>query len=152
VSTDERRTRGHIPWTSVDARLRAQREIWIATASPAGRPDAVPIWFWWDGTSVYFTCAARARKVRNIAGQPEVVLHNGDGADSIILKGRAERVTDPDELARVDRAYSEKYVDPHAGVRATVFVEDDHVYRVRPRLVMAWSYATMTTRTDWELE
>jgi PPOX class probable F420-dependent enzyme len=150
--TDERRTRGHIPWSNVDGRLRAQREIWIATTSPAGRPDAVPVWFWWDGASVYFTSAARARKVRNIARQPEVVLHNGEGADSIILKGRAERVTDPGELERVDRAYHGKYVDPHSGTRATVFVEDDHVYRVRPRLVMAWSYATMATRTDWELE
>jgi nitroimidazol reductase NimA-like FMN-containing flavoprotein (pyridoxamine 5'-phosphate oxidase superfamily) len=149
--TDERRTRGHIPWSDVDARLRALREIWVATVSPAGRPDAVPVWFWWDGTHVYFTCAARARKARNIAHQPEIVLHNGDGADSIILKGRAERVGDADELERVDRAYRTKYVDPHSGARATVFVEDDLVYRIRPRLVMAWSYATMSTRTDWEL-
>jgi nitroimidazol reductase NimA-like FMN-containing flavoprotein (pyridoxamine 5'-phosphate oxidase superfamily) len=150
--TDDRRTRGHIPWSTVDARLTALREIWIATVSPTGRPDAVPGWFWWDGTSVYFTCAARARKVRNIAHQPEVVLHNGDGADALILKGRAERVSDPEELDRVDEAYRTKYVDPYSGTRATIFVEDDHVYRVRPRLVMAWSYATMTTRTDWELE
>ena len=26
---------------------------------------------------------------------------------------------------------------------------DDHVYRVRPRLVSAWSYAVAATRTDW---
>jgi nitroimidazol reductase NimA-like FMN-containing flavoprotein (pyridoxamine 5'-phosphate oxidase superfamily) len=149
--TDERRTRGHIPWSSVDTRLTALREIWVATVSPAGRPDAVPGWFWWDGTNVYFTCAARARKARNIAHQPEVVLHNGDGADTIIAKGRAERVGDQLELERVDLAYRAKYVDPYSGAEATVFVEDDHVYRVRPRLVMAWSYATMTTRTDWEL-
>ena len=149
--TDERRTRGHIPWSNVDARLTGLREIWVATVSPSGRPDAVPVWFWWDGASVYFTCAARARKARNIANQPEVVLHNGDGADTIIVKGRAERVDDPDELERVDRAYNAKYVDPYSGAQATIFVEDDHVYRVRPRLVMAWSYATMTTRTDWEL-
>ena len=149
---DERRTRGHIPWSNVDGRLRSLREIWVATASPAGRPDAVPVWFWWDGGAVYFTCASRARKARNIAHQPEVVVHNGDGADTIILKGRAERVTDTDELQRVDRAYQEKYVDPYSAARATIFVADDHVYRVRPRLVLAWSYATMSTRTDWELE
>src|SRR5262249_6424770 len=71
-----RRCQGHIPWSSVDSRLGALREIGIATASPRGRPDAVPGWFWWDGSAVYFTCAARARKVRNIANEPEVVLHN----------------------------------------------------------------------------
>jgi hypothetical protein len=29
-------------------------------------------------------------------------------------------------------------------------VNDDHVYRIRPRLVSAWSYATASTRTDFE--
>ena len=145
-------TRGHIPWSNVDRRLRSMREIWVATASPRGRPDATPVWFWWDGGAVYFTCAAVARKARNIAHQPEVVLLNGDGTDPIIVKGRAERVLDRDELDRVDRAYAEKYVAPQTGERATIFVADDHVYRVRPRLVSAWSYAVAATKTDWEPE
>jgi nitroimidazol reductase NimA-like FMN-containing flavoprotein (pyridoxamine 5'-phosphate oxidase superfamily) len=128
------------------------REIWIATTSPKGQPDATPVWFWWDGETVYFTCAAVARKARNIANQPEVVLLNGDGADPIIIKGRAVRVSDRDELERVDAAYAEKYVAPTSGERATIFVADDHVYRVHPRLVTAWSYATASTRTDWHTE
>jgi hypothetical protein len=57
------------------------------------------------------------------------VLHNGDGTDAIVIKGRAERVTERDELARVDQAYRAKYVDPHTGTSAT-----------------------MTTRTDWRAE
>ena len=145
-------TRGHIPWDNVDRRLRSMREIWIATASPKGRPDAVPVWFWWDGEVAYFTCRAGTVKPRNIAHEPSVVLHNGDGADPIIIKGRAERVTDPGELERVDQAYAEKYVAPTTGERATIFIADDHVYRVRPRLVSAWSYANASTRTDWTLE
>jgi nitroimidazol reductase NimA-like FMN-containing flavoprotein (pyridoxamine 5'-phosphate oxidase superfamily) len=144
--------RGHVPWNNVDRRLSSMREIWIATASPKNRPDASPVWFWWDGAAVYFTCAAIARKARNIAHEPEVVLLNGDGADPIIIKGRAERVSERAELERVDRAYAEKYVAPTTGERATVFVADDHVYRVRPRLVSAWSYADASTRTDWTSE
>jgi nitroimidazol reductase NimA-like FMN-containing flavoprotein (pyridoxamine 5'-phosphate oxidase superfamily) len=149
---DDRRSRGHIPWSDVDARLRAMREIWIATVSPSGRADAVPVWFAWNGTCIYFTCAAVSRKARNVEHEPHVVLHNGDGTDTIIIKGRAERVTDEKELDRVDATYRDKYVDPHSGTTATVFIADDHVYRVHPRLVMAWSYATMTTRTDWRFE
>jgi nitroimidazol reductase NimA-like FMN-containing flavoprotein (pyridoxamine 5'-phosphate oxidase superfamily) len=141
--------RGHIPWVNVDLRLRSMREIWVATASPRGRPDATPVWFWWDGEIVYFTCAAVARKARNIEHEPEVVLLNGDGADPIVIKGRATRVNDRDELERVDDAYAEKYVAPTSGEEATIFVADDHVYAVRPRLVSAWSYANASTRTDW---
>ena len=149
--SDARRTRGHIPWSTVDRRLRALREIWVATAGPDG-PDAVPVWFWWDGEAVYFTTKAGSRKGRNLARQPNVVLHNGDGADPIILKGRAEIVESDAELGRVDAAYAERYVDPHSGARATIFAEGDWCLRVRPRLVLAWSYATVGTRTHWELE
>jgi len=100
---------------------------------------------------VYFTCAPHAWKARNIAHEREVVLHNGDGADPIVLKGRAERITDPAEIERVDSAYREKYVDPFSGTSAAV-PKGDHVYRVLPRLVLAWSYADLTTRTDWLAE
>ena len=150
--SDDRRVRGFIPWADVDRRLRALREIWVATASPAGRPDAVPVWFWWDGRSVYFTTKAASRKARNIGEEPSVVLTNGDGADPIILKGSAEIVTDERELELVDRAYREKYVDPHSGASATIFVEGDVVFRIRPRLVTAWSYATCSSRTDWRFD
>ena len=119
------------------------------TTWPARRS---PWLFWWDGSAVYFACAAQARKARNIAHEPEVVLHNGDGTDAIVIKGRAELVTERNELERVDEAYQAKYVDPHSGASATIFSADDHVYRVRPRLVMAWSYADMTTRTDWHAD
>jgi hypothetical protein len=144
-------TRGHIPWSNIDRRLRAMREIWIATASPKGRPEAVPVWFWWDGEAAYFTCKAGTIKPRNIAHEPNVVLHNGDGADPIILKGRAEPVTERAELDRVEAAYREKYVDPHSGTPMTL-TDEDAVYRVTPRLVSAWSYAVAATRTDWSPE
>jgi PPOX class probable F420-dependent enzyme len=149
---DERRTRGHIPWSSVERRLRSLRELWVTTATPSGRPDATPVWFWWDGEHVYFTPKGASRKARNVAHEPSVVLHNGDGADPIIVKGAAELVTDAAELERLDRAYAEKYVDPGSGTRATIFIEGDVALRVRPRLVMAWMYATCANRTDWLFE
>ena len=148
--SDDLRTRGHIPWRKVDLRLRTLREIWVATGDARGRPDATPVWFCWDGASIWFTTKASSRKAQNLERQPAVVVHNGDGADPIIVKGKAELVTDDEELRRVDTAYREKYVDPHSGAQATIFVEGDVVFRVSPRLVMAWEYATCSSRTDWE--
>jgi len=149
---DEHRTRGHIPWSSVDRRLRSLREIWVTTSTPEGRPDAVPVWFWWDGDHLYFTTKASSRKARNLARRPALVLHNGDGADPIIVKGEAELVTNRAELDRLDHAYAEKYVDPGSGTRATIYVEGDSAFRIGPRLVMAWMYATCANRTDWVFE
>ena len=57
---------------------------------------------------------------------------------------RSERL-----LSAVDRAYAEKYVAPESGEPATVYVQGDVVLGVRPRLVLAWEYATCAYRTDW---
>ena len=146
-----RRIGGHLTWDWIDRRLRSMREIWVATAG-GGAPDAVPVWFWWDGETVYFSTKADSRKARNIERQPRVVLHNGDGADPIIIKGLAARVEAREELERVDRAYAEKYVAPDSGESATIFIEGDVVFRVRPRRVQAWSYANVALRTDWEFD
>jgi Pyridoxamine 5'-phosphate oxidase len=106
-----RRTRGHIPWSKVDRRLHAAREIWLATAAAAA-PDAVPVWFWWDGECVYFSTKADSRKARKLQRAPGIVVHNGDGADPIILKGTAEQVTDERELARGRRGLSREIRRP----------------------------------------
>jgi PPOX class probable F420-dependent enzyme len=138
-----------IPWSKVDLPLKALRSIWVSTTRPDGRPHAVPVWFIWDGTSMYFISSRALQKAKNLARQPWVVVHAGDGDDVLVLEGAAEMVRDELELARVDAAYQEKYVDPHSGARDTIFHEDCDVYRVKVRHVMMWEYGTVGTRTDW---
>ena len=126
--------------------------MWVATSDANGRPDAVPVWFWWDGTLLYFSTHPQSAKARNLTGQPEIVVHNGDGADPIIIRGTVEPVQDSGELASVDAAYRAKYIDPHSGTEAPLLGFDEvpaAVFRVRPRLISAWSYGVYATRTDW---
>jgi PPOX class probable F420-dependent enzyme len=140
---------GHIPWSSVDLTLRATRSIWIATTRPDGRPHAMPLWFWWDGRSVYFITQRSTQKARNLAHEHWAVIHAGDGDDVVIVEGRVETVTDAAELARVDAGYAEKYVAPETGERATIFNEGDDCYRLQVTHAMAWIYGTVGYRTDW---
>ncbi len=140
---------GFIPWSAVDVLLRALRSIWISTTRPNGRPHAVPIWFIWDGASLYFITDRQMQKAKNLVCQPWVVAHAGDSDDVIILEGPVEVVTDQEELARVDAAYQDKYVDPHSGARDTIFHEGCDLYRVNVKHVMAWEYGAVSTRTDW---
>jgi nitroimidazol reductase NimA-like FMN-containing flavoprotein (pyridoxamine 5'-phosphate oxidase superfamily) len=148
--------RGHIPWSTVDARLGAGRSIWLATSRADGRPLAAPVWFWWDGDidtpRLYFITARRTLKARNLARESWVEAHLGDGDDVVILRGRATIVDNRVEADRVDSAYQAKYVDPHSGVRASVYDNpEDDVYRLEPERVIAWSYGTVGTWTEWRL-
>ncbi len=140
---------GFIPWNTVEMSLKALRTIWISTTRPDGRPHAVTVWFVWDGTSLYFISNRTLQKAKNLAHQPWVVAHAGDGDDVILLEGPAEIVTDQEELARVDAAYQEKYVDPYSGARDTIFHEQCDLYRVKVAHVMSWAYGAVSTRTDW---
>jgi hypothetical protein len=110
------------------------------------------VWFCWDGTVLYFSTHPQSAKARNLMRQPEIVAHNGDGADPIIIRGTTEPVKDSAELADADAAYRAKYIDPHSGTEAPLLGLDEtpaQVFRVRPRLITAWSYADYPTRTDW---
>lgn len=149
---DEFRTHGFIPWSKIDNWLRAFRSIWVSTTRPDGRPHAVPVWYIWDGRNLYFISARQLQKSRNLARQPWIVVHAGDGDDVIILEGSTEIVTDQAELQRVETAYRAKYVDPGSGAQATIFESEVDLYRVNVRHIMAWEYGTVANRTDWMLE
>lgn len=113
-----------------------------------------PLWFWWSGDAarpkLYFITARTTQKARNLARTEWVELHLGDGDEVIIVRGRAHIVADRSERDRVDAAYRARYVDPHTGANASI--EDnpaDDLYRVSVERVIAWSYGTVGTRTEW---
>jgi nitroimidazol reductase NimA-like FMN-containing flavoprotein (pyridoxamine 5'-phosphate oxidase superfamily) len=148
--------RGHIPWATVDARLRAGRSIWLATTRRDGRALVAPVWFWWAGDAepprLYFITARPTLKARNLARESWVEAHLGDGDEVVMLRGRAAIVSDRAETDAVDAAYRAKYVDPGSGARASVYDNpEDDVYRVVPERVIAWSYGTVGTWTEWRL-
>jgi PPOX class probable F420-dependent enzyme len=149
VEPMDARQRGFIPWGWVDRQLRATRSLWVSTTRPDGHAHAVPVWFTWDGHTLYFATHERAQKARNLEHAPWVAAHLGDGDDVIILEGQAQVVTDDAELHRVDAARAEKYVDPKSGARDTILGGGAVVYRVQVEHAMAWMYGDIAGRTDW---
>ena len=141
-------TRGFIPWNKVDTWLKGFRSIWVSTTCPDGRPHATPVWYLWDGGHIYFASNKKSQKAKNLAKQPQIVVHAGDGDDAIILEGTVDIVTEPNEWTQINYAYMEKYVDPHSGAKA--HIEDtDNLYRVNVRRIMCWECGVVSTRSDW---
>jgi PPOX class probable F420-dependent enzyme len=143
---------GHIPWGWVDRNLRAMRSIWLSTTRPDGRPHATPVWFTWNGATLYFATHQSSQKARNLAHEPWVIVHAGDGDDVIVLEGKVDIVTEEAELDRVDADRGEKYVDPGSGARDTIRTEGTVVYRLAQWHAMAWMYGTLGDRTDWRFD
>ena len=121
-----------LPWSQVSELLERARNYWIATTRPDERPHAAPVWGVWLGGAFYFGTDRRSRKGRNLAANPEIVVHLESGDDVVILEGVAEEVTNPDPsfVARYADAVEAKY---------EWRPEEAGGYVLRQRVAYAWS-------------
>lgn len=91
----------------VQSRLKKEPVIWLVTATRDGRPQAVPVWFLWDGKS-FLLYAQPGRKVDHIRANPHVELHLNEIDDDIVrASGFATIGTRPQ--AHTVPAYVRKY-------------------------------------------
>jgi PPOX class probable F420-dependent enzyme len=94
-----------------DRRLETETIAWLTTVSGSGQPQSSPVWFLWDGSSLWLRSQEGAGKVRNIEANPSVSIHladDGHGGSIVTVEGTASIEDEPAEL--VDR-YMGKYGD-----------------------------------------
>jgi hypothetical protein len=78
-----------LPWSYVEEHMTSAKNYWIATASPAGKPSATPVWGAWVAGKLYFDGSPETRRGKNIAANPKVVVHLESGDEVVILEGEA---------------------------------------------------------------
>lgn len=109
---------------------KKERNLWLASVRPNGRPHLVPVWFVWADGMVYLCTAPDSVKVRNICANPRVTLALEDGSDPVVVEGEA-RLLDGAVSPEVAAAFSHKYDwDISTDTEYTVVVE------VTPRRVV----------------
>jgi hypothetical protein len=136
---------GLLPWKFVAEGMASDRNYWVSTTLPDGRPHARPVWGVWVDDTFHCGGGERTRWARNLEAGSEIVVHRESGDEVVIVEGTAGKLTeggaDPDLLERLDAAYEGKY-----GVRhGTPF------WAIHPRKVLAWSdYPADATRWTFE--
>lgn len=90
-----------------DPRLITDRNLWLATTRPNGKPHLVPIWFCYLRDKFY-VCTQESVKVRNLRTNPmaSVALENGD--QPVIAEGAVGFIERPFP-ADVVLAFQDKY-------------------------------------------
>lgn len=148
---------GVLPWSWAERRLTDSRNYWISTVSAAGRPHAMPVWGVWlaDRERFWFSCAPSARKVRNLAANPRVVVAPTDSVEVVSLEGRAVDVAGDVLGPHVD-AYFAKYGDEMGMERTAVaeFLTSNASYEVVPErafgiIERAEDFGPRATRWRW---
>jgi nitroimidazol reductase NimA-like FMN-containing flavoprotein (pyridoxamine 5'-phosphate oxidase superfamily) len=76
----------------------------LGTANPATcQPHVTPVWFWWDGESVWISAFTSTRKVKELKKNPlcsvliDKVAEDGSNR-AVLFEGSAELVTEPREV------------------------------------------------------
>lgn len=141
-------TTGRSAWSRVTDMLARARNYWVCTASPDGRPHAMPVWGLWLGEVFYFATDRESRKARNLRVNPLTNVHLESGDDVVILDGRVEELTDPLALDLVAEAYASKYqwrLDPA--------VPGQVIYKLRPHTAFTWQEQDFpNSATRWLFE
>jgi hypothetical protein len=121
------RGRGLLGWSWAEERLERNKNYWLATTWPDGRPHAMAVWGVWMDARLYFSTGSESRKAKNLAHDPRCVVTTDQADEPVILEGDAERVTDAAVLGRLVPRYAAKYGE--------AYPEDSLVFAVRPDVV-----------------
>jgi PPOX class probable F420-dependent enzyme len=135
---------GLLAWDWAVARLSDAHNYWLATTNLDGSPHLAAVWAVWFDDQLCFSTGSRSRKARNLAADPRCSLSPESAVESLVLRGTARAVTDPDELVRLITAYADKYGDGAP--------PGEPVYAVRPESVIGLIEARgqfTTTATRW---
>lgn len=70
-------------------RLATERNVWLTTVRPDGRPHLVPIWFVFVRERFWIATGAASVKVRNLMANPAVCVSLEGGNEPVVAEGVA---------------------------------------------------------------
>lgn len=131
----------------VDEFLGSERTCRVATAGRDGRPHVVPLWFVWDGTSLWLSSVVRSQRWTDLMRDPRVAVVVDTGLEytelrgvelsgAVVPVGDIPRTAAPDPvLAEPERLFADKYA---GGV---VKPDGRHAWlRLTPDKLVSWDF------------
>jgi len=144
-----------LSWDEVAEKLEAKsapapdahnsRTTWLTTINSDGSPHVTAVGALWVDGAFWFQTGDGTRKSRNVARDPRCSLAVSIRDADVVVEGDAARVTEPDAVARLAKAWADQGwpAEPDAsgtGITAPFNAPLQgpppwHVYRIEPRSV-----------------
>ncbi|HEX3822549.1 MAG TPA: pyridoxamine 5'-phosphate oxidase family protein [Candidatus Sulfotelmatobacter sp.] len=145
-------TKGLLPWSWAEQRLKKSHNYWITTVKPDGSPHTMVVWGLWQDGRFLFSTGAKSRKSRNLAKNTNCIVCNEHAQEAIIVEGVAEIA----ELAARKKflpLYERKYKFDMSSMKDDILSMKEPVFAVRPRVVFAmWEKHFQSKSTRWKFE
>ena len=141
--------KGMLPFSHFEKLFGNNRNYFVATTTPEGRPHVMPVWGVWHSGRFYFSTGSGTRKAANLAKNPLCAITAEDGERPVILEGVASRLTRASSFKAAAAAYKEKYDWP-------LTLDMGNVYEVRPLKAFAFieaaeQFGASATRWTFDL-
>src|SRR5271169_4719425 len=83
-------SKGLLPWSWAEQRLKKSHNYWITTVRPDGSPHTMVVWGLWQDGLFLFSTGSKSRKSRNLAQNPSCIVCTEDANEAVIVEGVAE--------------------------------------------------------------
>lgn len=133
-----------------DAYLTEQRTCRVASVGQDGAPHVSPLWFVWDGTSLWLNSIVRSQRWADLMREPRVSIVIDDGVEfgdlrGVELLGRVEQVGEVprsgEPLPALDEPERLK-ADKYNGGK--VVYDGRHAWlRLTPEKIISWDFRKM---------
>lgn len=135
--------------------LATARTCRVATLNGDGSPHLTPLWFVWDGASLWLTSITQSQRWQNLQRDDRVAVVVDDGHDFVELRGVElnGQAVPVGEVPRAADAVAELevperlFADRNAGGR--VAHDGRHAWlRIRPDKIVSWDFRKIQTPTQ----
>jgi len=145
-------TKGLLPWSWAEKRLKKSHNYWITTVRPDGTPHTMVVWGLWQDGRFLFSTGSGSRKARNLAANPNCIVCTEDAHEAVIVEGVAE-IADVGARRKLIPVYEKKYDWDLSKMKDDMLSMKEPVFAVRPRVVFAlWEEHFQTKSTRWKFD
>jgi hypothetical protein len=145
-------SKGLLPWSWAEQRLKKSHNYWITTVKPDRSPHTMVVWGLWQDGRFLFSTGSKSRKARNLAENPNCIVCTEHAHEAIIVEGIAE-IADVTARRKMLPTYERKYKFDMSSMKDDILSMKEPVYAVRTRLVFAmWEKHFQSKSTRWKFE
>lgn len=145
-------SKGLLPWSWAEQRLKKSHNYWITTVKPNGSPHTMVVWALWQEGRLLFSTGSKSRKARNLDENRNCVICTELANEAVIVEGAAE-VADVAARRRFLAKYQSKYKFNMKAMKDDILAMKEPVFAVRPRVVFAlWEKHFPSKTTRWTFE
>ena len=145
-------SKGLLPWSWAEQRLKKTQNYWITTVRPDGSPHTMVVWGLWQDGRFLFSTGTETIKARNLAANPKCIVCNDNSDEAVIVEGVAE-IADLAARKKFIAPYEKKYKWDLSSMKDDLLSMKQPVFAVRPRVVFGlWEKYFTGKSTRWKFD